>query len=592
MPISSKARLAGLALAVAAGAALAQDRPESILPPGFGDAPPPSVPVPVRPPRPAPTASPAPVGTATPTRADPPGAVVQPLPGPTPSPTPEATPTPVDAALLAEYDMPAFARRSLRTVGIGRDLPADAFGEADGRFVEELMRRTAAPLPSRWLSIALRRLLVARLDTPARVGGADFAAERAWLLLRMGEATAARAVVQQVDNGDHTPKLYQVALNAMLATADPAGLCPLADAGFAATREGGWALARPICAALGGDAEAARRQLAPFRSRRNANRFDARLAEKVVGATAQGRQAVTIDWVEADRLTPWRFGLAVATGVAIPDDFYAAVGRQVTGWRALAPAIPLRDRLAAADLAATMGVLSSAALVDAYGAISTLDDPPAAAASVAADLRTAYADPDPAIRAAALRTLWGDTPDYARLILTARAAVRQPAGPGNADADRLVAAMLSAGLDRTAARWLPHVPAGGQAWAMLVLADPDADRRWSAADVDAYGGGDVRRRFLFAGLAGLGRMSPDEIRAGAEALDVPIGRQDGWTRAMDRAIDAGQPGTVLMLAAIGMQTDAWRGVPPAALYRIVAGLRAVGLEGMARMIAAEAVARA
>ena len=52
-----------------------------------------------------------------------------------------------------------------------------------------------------------------------------------------------------------------------------------------------------------------------------------------------------------------------------------------------------------------------------------------------------------------------------------------------------------------------------------------------------------------------------------------------------------QPATVLLLSAIGMQAGDWRGVPPAVLYRIVAALRAVGLSGEARMIAAEAMSR-
>ena len=55
----------------------------------------------------------------------------------------------------------------------------------------------------------------------------------------MGEAVAARAVVQGVDNDNYTPKLYQVAMKAVLATGDPAGLCPLAE-----PRRGGDARAR------------------------------------------------------------------------------------------------------------------------------------------------------------------------------------------------------------------------------------------------------------------------------------------------------------------------------------------------------------
>ena len=110
--------------------------------------------------------------------------------------------------------MPAYARRSLATVGaVGSGqsgFSAGAFGRTDGRYLETLMRRLGTPIASRWLEIALRRALMSRVDTPARVNGADFAAERAWLLLRMGEAPAARSVVQAVDTMDYTPKLYEM----------------------------------------------------------------------------------------------------------------------------------------------------------------------------------------------------------------------------------------------------------------------------------------------------------------------------------------------------------------------------------------------
>ena len=136
---------------------MAQDRPESILPPGFGDpaarpaARPSATPTATAPrapaarPGPAPT-SPVPGGAVLP--GDPAGAVVQPLPSATPAPIPSATPSPVDPRLLARYEMPAYARRSLATVGLSQDMPADAFGAADGGFIETLMRHTPAPLPS------------------------------------------------------------------------------------------------------------------------------------------------------------------------------------------------------------------------------------------------------------------------------------------------------------------------------------------------------------------------------------------------------------------------------------------------------------
>ena len=524
---------------------------------------------------------------------------VQPLPAETPSPlpTPSATPTP-DAALLARYELPPSARRSLALVGaVGEGqggVAPDAFGAADGRYLEVLMRRLDAPLPSRWMSILLRRTLAARLRTPRGVNGADFAAERAWLLLRMGEANAARAVVQGVDDANYTPKLYQVAMNAFLATSDLAGMCPLADRAATIVPARGWTMAQAVCAALGGDNAKANALFRAARRRRVASGVDLLLTQKAVGA-AGGGGAVTIEWPGVDRLTAWRFGVASATGASIPDELYATAGRQATYWRALSPAVPLAERTQAVDAAAAQGVLSNLALVDLYGAVDQADDAPAAASAVAQDLRDAYTRPTSDARMQALRQVWGERPEYGRLVLTARAAARILPTAGNLDESRIVASLLAAGLDRTAARWRGQVGEGGDAWAMLALSDPDLPERLPYSALASYSGsGDaaVKQRLLFAGLAGLGRLAPDDIERAAEALDVRIGAENSWTRALDRAARENQPGTVALLAAVGMQTSAWRGVPPEVLYRVIGALRAVGLGGEARMIAAEAIARA
>jgi hypothetical protein len=601
--ISSKVAAAGFGAVALAAMAVAQDRPESILPPGFGDpaarpaARPSATPTaaaprsPVARPGPAPT-SPVPGGAVLPS--DPAGAVVQPLPTPTPAPIPSATPSPVDPRLLARYEMPAYARRSLATVGLSQDMPADAFGAADGGFIETLMRHTPAPLPSRWLSMLVRRTLAAELDTPAGLNGADYAAERAWLLLRMGESVVARGVVERVDNRDYTPKLYQVAMNAMLATGDPGGLCPLAEGGLRATGEVGWVFAQPICAGLTGQGEAARAQFQATRRRRLAGGIDVLLAEKVMGAGGQGRRAVTIEWDGVDRLTPWRFGLANATGVAIPETMFATTGAQVRYWQALSPMLAPAARLALAEAAGAQGVLSSAALVDLYGMVAGDDDAPSAATAAAQDLGTAYAGRTADARLAALRDLWGADPSYGRLVLTAHAAARQPVRADLAEADRIVASLLSAGHDRTAARWAQAVKTGGDGWAMIALSDPDSTTRFGEGDVQGYAssGDAMRKRQLFlAGLAGLGRIAPDQAQRTAESLGVPLGAETNWTRALDRAVRADEPGTVVLLAAVGMNAANWRGVSPVTLYRIVAALRGVGLDGEARMIAAEALAR-
>jgi hypothetical protein len=255
----------------------------------------------------------------------------------------------------------------------------------------------------------------------------------------------------------------------------------------------------------------------------------------------------------------------------------------------------VRDRIAPADYAAARGVLSNAALVDLYGAIDADDDQSLAEISVARDLRTAYAAGTRAERMTALRGLWDEpkTADsrYARLILTARAAARVPVDTADADVSRLVGSMLAAGLDRSALRWRERAEQGSDAWAMLLLANPDVAPPFSYREVSGYSDDALKRRMLFAGLAGLGRLSRDDISRGAEALDVKVGAENGWTRAIDRAARLDQPGLVVLLAATAMQTKDWRGVPPEALYRVIAAMRAVGLGGQARMIAAEAIAR-
>lgn len=578
-------------LASAGIPALGQDSPESLLPPGFDE------PVPTTAPQPAPQPS------ARPAQAPPSGVGFMPLTdaSPTPSPTPTATPTPLSAAELAKYELPASARRSLYRIGAidsaGDSIAPAAFGNADGRFLETLMRRTEAPIASRWLSIALRRALLSEVDTPANVNGADFAAERAWLLLRMGEANAARDVVQAVDVQDYTPKLFQVAMQASLAAADPAGLCPMVEGAQRLSRDRGWAMARAMCAGLAGEPGKAGPLIDAVRRRGTGDQIDVLLAEKVLGTGAQGRRAVTIEWEGTDALSAWRYGLAVASAVDVPERLIAGAGPQVRYWHALAPMVGPRARAAAAELAGAQGVFSSQGLVDLYGEIEETEESSTAEVAVARDLRTAYVAASYVDRVAAMKTLWDEPKSargrYGRLVLTARAAARiVPDAAYQEEGARLIASMLTAGRDLAAVRWREAMGRGNDGWAMIALADP-AQRRVLYGDVDAYrNAADTRKaQMLFAGLAGLGRLDANDINRLAEGLDVRVGADNGWTRAIDIAATRNQPGTVLLLAAVAMQTRSWQGVPPEAVFHITAALRRTGMEGYARMIAAEAIAR-
>ncbi|WP_249341049.1 MULTISPECIES: hypothetical protein [unclassified Sphingomonas] len=574
-----------------------QDKPESLLPPGFDE------PAPTPAPRPAP--APAATAPAAPVAA--PGAAPissVPVPGGdtalsnTTAVEDLAAAAPVD---LSRYELPDFAKHSLNRVGVlaagNTPFPAKGFGNADGRTLAVLMQRLSAPVASRWASIALRRALMSPLDTPRHIGGADFAAERAWLLLRMGEANAARAVVNDVDADNYTTRLLQVAMQVSLATADPGGLCPIAELGNQYIQQRGWALARAMCAGLAGKPNEAGQLLDQARGGTPASDIDNLLAEKVLGTGAQGRRAVTLEWGGITRLTAWRWGLATATGQEVPASLYGTAGPQVRYWQALAPQLSPRQRAAAAELAATAGVFSNAGLVDLYSEIAEGDDANTTEGGVARDLRVAYTDSDVGDRIKAIRTLWAEarTPrtQYARLILTARAASWIPADAKVEEPEKLIASMLSAGYETKAMEWRQVVPRGSIAWGLLALGDPGAQGPVAYGDFDAFkdAAGQRRAQLAFAGLAGLGRFEESDARRGAQALDVQIGAQNDWTRAIDAAGRRGDSAMVALLAAVGMQSRVWDNVTPEALFHIVASMRAAGMASYARMIAVEAVTR-
>jgi hypothetical protein len=594
---TSRVRLGVSAVALLAigGVAVAQQKPESILPPGFDQ--PPATPRPT-PTRAAPAPAPAPsTATDTPVAAapgtPPPAAMPVPAPAATDPVTglPLAAPPPAPFGAV-HYPLPESSRRSLDLVGI---VPSDgvvnpqAFGTADGRYVEALMRSTQAPVASRWVSIALRRLLTQPLATPRNVNGADFAAERAFLLLRMGESVLGRAIVQSVDPENYTPKLYQVAMQAALATGDVGAMCPLATDAVKVSAEPAWVLARAMCAGLSSAPGQAKPLMA--QASRVATGVDLLLAQKIAGK-GSNRQDVTIEWASVPGLNSWRYGLAIAAGEDIPDDLLNATGLQMRYWQALSPRLAAVKRAQYAELAAAQGVLSNAALVDLYGLVDAGDETNTGANATASDLKSAYAAASRDGRLDALRGLWkgadpGEPAHYGRLVLTARAAARVPVVGATEGSDDLIASMISAGMDGSALRWRSTVARGSLGWALIALADTNNAARYASGDVGAFSASTDKQKMFAAGLAGLGRLDASV----AQSYGVDAAAENSWTRAIDRAAAEGRPGEVIVLSAVGMQTTDWRGVSPQAVFHIVNALRVVGLSGWARMVAAEAVTR-
>lgn len=592
---------------------LGQESPESLLPPGFGE------PAPAPPARPAPTISPTPAPGPVSSRPDTPQAsdpsnqtagdrnaaeVGLDLPSLTLDRNGDLDLNALDDAFQPQYTLSAGERRSLAEIGVltpeYNGLPKDAFGKEGGQYLTSLIRNLNGPIISRWGSILLRRTLLSKVVSPENVNPADWTAERAWRLLRMGEAGAARSLVLKVDAGNYTPRLYEVSMQAHLATADPAGICPFVDGGVRVSDAPTWVMFRPICASFTGEQSRATSLLQQARRNKAATGIDYLLAEKTIGAGFEGRRAVTILWDDIEFFNNWRFGLGAATGVEPPDRLYDQAGHHVQGWRARAPMLSINSRMKAADTAAAIGVFSSQAMVDLYSA--AYDDPETSddRKALASVLRQAYTNDTSETRMAAMRDLWGRSDStltrYSAKILTARAAAKIPPSEKLGDQSaELIASMLTAGLDRSAMRWADFVDQGSDGWALLAVASP-TNIAVSYGALDDFGDNDVsedqrRSKFLLAAIAGLGRADQQAIDDFASDLNLDLSPSSRWTRAIQSAAQRGQQGTVALLVAVGMQGRNWKAMSPLHLFHITQSLKRVGLEPEARMIAAEALTR-
>jgi hypothetical protein len=605
--------LLGLSAVALAIPVLAQGGPESLLPPGFEDAAPqpPSAPPPPR----APGGPQAPAAPAAPALLPADGAAIDQAAASDPDP---ALLNGAEADLIAvKYDLPATARRSLEAIGPLRPaqggLRQDAFGRTSGRNLAQIMRATRAPFMSRWASILVRRALLSYTDTPADIGGADWAAERAWLLLRMGEADNARLLIQNVDSDQFTRRLYSVAMQAHLAAADPAGFCPLLPRARDFTDEPGWFMAQAICASFSADQGSASAILNQAQRRGIARGIDYRLAEKAVGAGPNSRRSVKIEWAGVERLTTWRFGLATATNVAIPAALFATAGPQVRAWEARAPGLSLVQRRTGTAVATRLGVFSGAAALAYHAALAESAPGDEMATQLSALLREAHVGETLGERIEAMRGVWLAPPvegwqpgpdgvHFAALPLIARAAATIPVtGEAGADTPWLIAAMLAGGYDSSAARWAPAIEkidgaARERGWALLATGVQSPRVDLSAGRIEAFvsrdgSEGQSLGHGLVAALGGLDRLPAAERAALLRKAGVDSAPRRPWSRAIMAAAQRREPGTVALLAAVGMQGLDWRKMNPQQLYFIVAALRTVGLDPYARMIAAEAMAR-
>jgi hypothetical protein len=206
-----------------------------------------------------------------------------------------------------------------------------------------------------------------------------------------------------------------------------------------------------------------------------------------------------------------------------------------------------------------------------------------------------------------MRTIWGNAQSpldrVAAQVLLARPARRvAPDAELQSDAPDLVASLLAGGFDREAARWARAIrdmddePAD-KVWAMLALGSPDprplaidAARIEEFADRDDSEG-KKRTALLIAGLAGLGRIDARTAGRLNRQFRVGLGAETGWSRMIDGAMQRRQAGTAMLLSASALQGREFDEVGAVYLYHSVNALRRTGQDYLARMVAAEALAR-
>jgi len=472
-----------------------------------------------------------------------------------------------------------------------------------------LMRAVPAPRASRNAHRLLARALAARVSAPSGPI-APLATAHIGLLLRMGEASSAKAVADRVPLGAYDEPLFGVAGVAQLAAMDLAGLCPLATDAVTFSRDTLWTLAQGACLALKGDEAGAALAIDIARKTEAIDPLDVELTDRVVNAISGGVYGGGLDWPAGARLTVFRAAMLAMSGTAPPLPALGRAPLPLKAWVATNPGLPLATRIAAARVAAGSGVMDGAGYIGLWSARHAELDPARAVKSRQDILRRAHAAPTYSERIEALRTLWAvaDRPldRVAMALLTARAAAGIPVHARHADvAPDLVRTLLLAGETKSARRWLPVLQAAaadgdsdaGRAlirlWPLFVVADTAGTARhkpalfdlwWDAIDDDSAVDRPRLGQLMAAATEGLGRgLDADAIDDLPRKARLATG-PDRFGQRIATAARNRQDGLVILLAAaaVGQRPQ---DVDPSRLRALCAALRAIGQERAAALIA-------
>ncbi len=517
-----------------------------------------------------------------------------------------------EAAVLPLGAEPAAAP-IMADVGSGGPLPVgfgtgtDSWAGSRGALATELMRHLEAPLASRYGHIALRRLLMTKASLPAGADPLKFVAARAHLLLRMGEAEAAKMVIETVPVSVYDRGLFTVAAQVHLAAIDLAATCPLAQRAIVFSPDSQWPLLSAICSALQGDDSGAALGLDIAQQGGKVNKYDLSIAQQAVTAVAGGGRAGLAPWPVGGLFTSYRVGATYASGQSFPDQALISAPIAVQSWLARSAFVDAETRYKLGWTAAALGTMSAEEFISGWAARGAGLDPRVLAYRPEGLLQKAATATTTGARYNAMRQLWAmgknERSRMAMWLITSDAAARFPLLPSQtAIAPDLLRSMLMGGRLKDARRWAPIVLASegdalNKAWPLLYFTDsqvirpiPKLIEAWLDAQSGTGQNSDIinrRKQMLIASLEGLAPalLTGASISRSSRPDDVSAGSL--FIKLADAARRHAK-GEVLLLGSLAMGHN-WSDVSPGVLKAVLSAYHAVGLDSDARLIAAEAI---
>jgi hypothetical protein len=476
-----------------------------------------------------------------------------------------------------------------------------------------------APLPtaSARLNLELRRLLISQAPIPQNVDALGFTAQRVMALLRLGDALGAKRLAQKVPVALYSRAFYTVARHANLAAFSIGSTCPLATNAVVFSQDPTWALLFALCAGLQGDDGGAALALEIARKNQFVNSFDLQLTDKAItAATGGGLRSTLVAFPQGLPLTSYRLAAVYAGNQAIAPSLFARTNVSVQGWLVRQPLIDPQVRIEAGLRVAGLGMLTPQEWISLLTIQAANTGGRPLGNDLAGLLARAHKQPTHKLQLESVAKLWTRlwTRDWGEVqrasVYIATAGVTRRIAPNSAylaQAPDIVRSLVLSGAYAQAHAWWPLLMAGSDAqaralaWPLLELTDFENRIASSSARIEASleawndtaqsAQADRRSKLLLAALQGLGYQSAfkaDASWGGAPDKDPPEGAVfDGLRQAAAR----NARGEVLLWSAYAIG-GALQNLRPEALREVMRAMTRVGMNGEARIIAAEALAAA